>query len=53
MTGMTGIAKMTGITLVTGMIWMSGTTCMIRMNRVTTNEMSWMAGKTGITGMTN
>ena len=46
---MTGITKMTGITLVTGMIWMTGTTCMIRMN----NEMSWMGGKTGITGTTN
>ena len=53
MTGMTGTTKMTGITLVTGMIWMTGTTCMIRMNKMTTNEMSWMAGKTGITGMTN
>ena len=50
---MTGTTKMTGITLVTGMIWMTGTTCMIRMNKMTTNEMSWMAGKTGITGMTN
>ena len=50
---MTGTTKMTGITLVTGMIWMTGTTCMIRMNTMTTNEMSWMAGKTGITGMTN
>ena len=50
---MTGTTQMTGITLVTGMIWMSGTTCMIRMNTMTTNEMSWMAGKTGITGMTN
>ena len=53
MTGMTGISKMTGITLVTEMIWISGTTCMIRMNKMTTNEMSWMAGKTGITGTTN
>ena len=53
MTGMTGTRKMTGITLVTGMIWICGTTCMIRMNRMTTNEMSWMAGKTGITGTTN
>ena len=46
---MTGITKMTRITLVTEVIWMTGTTCMIRMN----NEMSWMAGKTGITGTTN
>ena len=46
---MTGTTKMTGITLVTGMIWMTGTTCMIRMNTMTTNEMSWMAGKTGTT----
>ena len=50
---MTGTTKMTGITLVTGMIWMTGTTCMIRMNRMTTNEMSWTARKTGITGTTN
>ena len=53
MTGMTGVSKMTGITLVTEMIWISGTTFMIRMNRMTTNKMSWMAGKTGITGTTN
>ena len=50
---MTGTTKMTGITLVTGMIWMTGKTCMIRMNTMTTNEMSWMAGETGITGMTD
>ena len=27
-------------------------TCMIRMNRMTINEMSWMAGMTGTTRMT-
>ena len=42
---------MTGITVVTGMIWMSRITFMIRMNRMTINEMTWMAGMTKTTGM--
>ena len=36
----------------TGMIWMTRITCMIRMNRTTINEMTWMAGMTKTTGMT-
>ena len=34
------------------MIWMTRLTCMIRMNRMTINEMTWMAGMTKTTGMT-
>ena len=40
------------MTGVTGMIWMTRMTCKIRMNRMTINEMSWMAGMTGTTRMT-
>ena len=36
---------------VTRMIWMTRITCMIRMNRMTINEMTWMAGMTKTTGM--
>ena len=39
------------MTGVTGMIWMSRITCMIRMNRMTINEMTWMAGMTKTAGM--
>ena len=39
------------MTGVTGMIWMTRITCMIRMNRMTINEMTWMAGMTKATGM--
>ena len=28
------------------MIWMTRLTCMIRMNRININEMTWMAGMT-------
>ena len=34
------------------MIWMTGMTCVIRTNRMTINEMTWMAGIAGKTGMT-
>ena len=34
------------------MIWMTRMTCMIRMNRMTINEISWMAGTNGMTRMT-
>ena len=34
------------------MIWMTRLTCMIRMNRMTINEMTWMAGMTKTTDMT-
>ena len=37
------------MTGVTGVIWMTRMTCMIRMNRMTTNEISWMAGMTRMT----
>ena len=40
------------MTGVTGTIWMTRITCMIRMNRMTINEMTWMAGMTKTTGMT-
>ena len=40
------MAEMTGITRMTGII------CMIRMNRMNNNEMTWMAEMTGITRMT-
>ena len=40
------------MTGVTGMIWITRITCMIRMNRMTVNEMTWMAGMTKTTGMT-
>ena len=33
------------------MIWMTGMTCIIKMNRMTTNEMTWKAGMTKLTGM--
>ena len=39
------------MTKMTGMIWITGMTCMIRMKRMTINEMTWTAGKAGITGM--
>ena len=34
------------------MISMTRITCLIRMNRVTINEMTWMAGMTKTTGLT-
>ena len=34
------------MTGVTGMIWMTRMTCIIRMNRMTINEISWMTGMT-------
>ena len=43
---------MTGITRVTGMIWMPGMTCMIRMDRMTINEMTKMTRMTGMIWMT-
>ena len=39
------------MTGVTGMIWMTRIICMIRMNRMNNNEMTWMAEMTGITRM--
>ena len=34
------------------MIWMTGMTCMIRMNRMTSNETTRMTGMTRMNGMT-
>ena len=34
------------------MIWMTEMTCIIKMNRMTINEMTWMAGITGMTKLT-
>ena len=34
------------MTGVTGMIWMTRMTCIIRMNRMIINEISWMTGMT-------
>ena len=44
MTWMSRVSKMTGITWVTGRMWMTGMTSMIKMNRITINEMTWMTG---------
>ena len=45
MTGITAITGMTGIT------WMTAMTHTIRINRMTINEMTWMAGMTRVTMM--
>ena len=37
----------------TVMSWMTGMTSIIKMNRMTTNEMTWMAGMTGMTRRDN